>query len=621
MKGEAIKRRLASASLATAFGLVLALGVAAPATAEIDVAGWKFKEVTSQDVRLGSTLAFDSIHVVLPKLSGSDGPWDLFLQDLLTGAETRITDSREGEYGLALDGSHLAWVSRLGGDAESGVLRLHDLDTGTTKTIAQGMIMWEDHVQIVADHVAWTQLERMPGSDALKRGLYLYTISSGTTLRVGDGPANVSSGSGGNTAFDLSRTHLAFVKAGLVSAHPEVWLYDIQAATEDRLGVITEGLSHVSLEADLLTWAAPAGSGPAPFYAPSDIFLHRISTGVTEKIATIKTPEPYPKTDGRFVVGDDYPGDSIESTRVIWGYDADTGRHIDVSANEFLNFTPEISDGLVVWERGGELDSEIMAHDLLTGQTSQLSSNRAWMDGGAFVKDRTVIWWKHWFTNEVGVPEPPDRLLVATAPTSFASRFADVPGQHRFRTAILGMDELGIAGGYPLPGITGGHVSDGKDRVFRPDEPLLRAQLAKMLCEAFDLPVTEGLRSAFTDLGADDPANLYPQEYVAALTASGVIKGKTATRFDPFAPVTRAQAVTLLVRALDTFEPGLLKNISGQAPGAYYWEPPHLDNLRRAYANDLLSSTIDWLQRWDARVACSRGEAAQMLWNALELMD
>ncbi len=621
MKQGAMTRRMRALLLTGAVAVLTTLGFAAPASAEIDVAGWEFKEVTSQNVHLGFNMAFDSVHVVLPKLSGPDGPWDLFLLDLATGAETRITDSPEGEYGLALDGSHLVWVSRLEGDAESGVLRLRDLDTGAETTIAQGMIMWEDRVQIVGDHVAWTQLERVPGGDALQRGLYLYTISTGTTLRVGDGPANVSSGSGGNTAFDLSGTHLAFIKAGLVSTHPEMWLYDIPAATEKPLGVIAEGLAHVSLGADLVTWAAPAGSGPAPFYAPSDILLYRISTGVTEKIATIKTPEPYPKTDGRFVVGDDYPGDSTQSTRVIWGYDADTDKHIDVSANKFLNFTPEISDGLVVWERGGELDSEIMAHDLLTGQTTQLSSNRTWMDQLALVSDRTVVWWKSWFSNEVGVPEPADRFMVATAPAAFIGPFADVPGQHRFRTAILGMDELGIATGYPLPGITGGHVPDGKDRVFRPDEPLLRAQLAKMICEAFDVPVTETMTSVFTDLGADDPANLYPHEYVAALTAASVIKGKTATRFDPYAPVTRAQAVSLLVRALDAFEPGLLKNIAGQAPGAYYWGPPHADNLCKAYANDLLSSTIGWLQRWDARSTCTRGEAAQMLWNALELMD
>ncbi len=120
-----------------------------------------------------------------------------------------------------------------------------------------------------------------------------------------------------------------------------------------------------------------------------------------------------------------------------------------MSENQFLNFTPEIADGIVAWERGGELESEIMAYDLLTGQITQLSSNRTSMDQLALVNDRTVVWWKHWFSMETGVPEPPDRFMVATAPSSFVDPFADVPGQHRFRTAILGMDELGIATGYP----------------------------------------------------------------------------------------------------------------------------------------------------------------------------
>ncbi|MBN1321646.1 MAG: S-layer homology domain-containing protein [Thermoleophilia bacterium] len=619
--GTRVRKGLAAVALAGLLAVGALLASPGSARAEIDVAGWKFTDLTFRDVPIAFDLAFDSQRVAWAKLSDSGGLFDLFILDLATGVETRVTDSPEVEYGIALDGSHLAWVSGQEGDTESDVLRLRDLATGATTIIARGMIMWDDRVQIAGDHVAWTQFGRAPGSAASKRGLYLHTISSSTTVRVSDLPSNVSSGSGGNQVFDLSETHVAFIKDGQDSASPELWLYDIQAATAGKLGVITEGLEHVSLEAGLVTWAAPAGSGPASFYAPSDIFLHHISAGATEKIVTIKTPEPYPKTDGRFVVGDDYPGDSTQSTRVIWAYDANTGRHIDVSANKFLNFTPEISGGLVVWERGGELESEIMAHDLLSGQTTQLSCNRTWMDQLALVNDRTVVWWKHWCSMETGVPEPRDRFMVAGAPSSFVDPFADVAGQHRFRTAILGMAELGIAAGYPLPGITGGQVPDGRDRVFRPEEPLLRAQLAKMICEAFDLPVTETMTSAFADLGPDDPANLYPHEYVAALTAAGAIKGKTASRFDPYAPVTRAQAVTMLVRALDTFQPGLLKNISGQAPGAYYWEPPHLDNLRKAYANDLLSSIVDWLQRWDARTASSRGEAAQMLWNALELMD
>ena len=133
--------------------------------------------------------------------------------------------------------------------------------------------------------------------------------------------------------------------------------------------------------------------------------------------------------------------------------------------------------------------------------------------------------------------------------------------------------------------------------------------------------MSEDLVSPFTDLGPDDPGNLYPHEYVAALTASGVIKGKTATSFDPYSSVTRAQAVSILVRALDKFHPGALEKIEAEAPGAYRWDQPHLANLRKAYANDLLSSLVDWMQRWDAGAPCSRGEAAQLIWNALSLLD
>ncbi len=124
-----------------------------------------------------------------------------------------------------------------------------------------------------------------------------------------------------------------------------------------------------------------------------------------------------------------------------------------------------------------------------------------------------------------------------------------------------------------------------------------------------------------TDLGPDNPDNLYPHEYVAALSARGILKGVGAGRFDPYAALTRAQAASILVRALDELYPGLLTEEERQAPAAFYWEPPHLTDLRRAYANDLLAGTVDWLQRWDARVICSRGEAAQSTWNALALID
>jgi hypothetical protein len=585
---------------------------AGSAAATIDGAGWQFKDLSSHKVPITFEPAFDSARIAWTTHDTEQS--DVHLLDIATGVETQVTDTPAVESNVALDGNRLAWVSRATWDPTTPAeMWLRNLDTGATLHFAAGRVADQPGLQLVSDHLAWAQYDPAPaGQTGSQLALYVYTISAGTTTRVTDRLATGGGGYGGQTTFDLGETHIAFVEGASSGGDAEAWLYNLADLTRVKLGSSAAVSRHVSLEGDLVTWAAPAES-PGAAYQFSDIFLRRISAGTTEKIATIpRTSETFPKTDGRFVVWDTYLGSAsyTENLRMIQAYDSQSGQSIDVSHNLFLNFTPEVSDGLVVWSRGGELDSEIMAHDLVSGQTTQLSATRTWMDQAAQVHGRTVVWWTVWFSMEPG-PDLPDGFVVATAPDAFTDPFKDVAGTHRYRTAILGVTEQGIAGGYAA----------GAEREFRPEAPLLRAQFAKMICEAFDVPVTEDMGYPFTDLGPDVPDNLYPHEYVAALSATGILKGKTSSIFDPYSPVTRAQAVSILVRALDKFHPGLLANIEGQAPGAFHWDPPHVVNLKKAYANDLLSSLVDWVRRWDAGVSCNRGEAAQLVWNALSLID
>lgn len=581
---------------------------AGPAGAVVDVAGWHFTDLSALQIPITFQLAFDDQTIAWTKWDGNQT--DVYVMDIATKNLTQITATPEAEDSVALDQDQLVWVTRTSQDfSVPGEVRLYDLSTHETRVIGQGRVQPETGLQIVGDHVAWAQYDLVSEApDGLRLGLYVHTISTGSTVQITDQVSlGDGGGSGGSRSFDLGDAHIAFVKHGLPGQDTEVWLYDLQDGTSLKLGSSATDSRHVSFEGDLVTWAAAGEPAHGDSYGSYGILTHRISTGQTREIATREGPEPYPKTDGRFVVWDTYDG----NLRKIEAYDVQTEQLIDVSHNLFLNFTPEISDGLVVWERGGELDSEVMGHDLLSGQTTQLSTNRVYMDQASQVHGRTVVWWKYWFSMQPGPPEPPDEFVVASAPESPPAPFQDVDGLHRYRTAILGVYEQDIAGGYLV----------GGDRVFRPEAPLLRAQFAKMVCEAFGVPVTEDMAAEFTDLGADDPNSLYPHEYVAALSARGILKGVGAGRFDPYTPLTRAQAGSILVRALDELYPGLLTEEERQAPGAFYWEPPHLTNLRRAYANDLLASTVDWLQRWDARVTCSRGEATQLMWNALALID
>ena len=64
--------------------------------------------------------------------------------------------------------------------------------------------------------------------------------------------------------------------------------------------------------------------------------------------------------------------------------------------------------------------------------------------------------------------------------------FSDVPAGHPYAAAIDDLQSRGVIGGY----------FDGERRLFKPDNPVLRAQFAKMICGALAIPVTEGQAGA-----------------------------------------------------------------------------------------------------------------------------
>jgi Tol biopolymer transport system component len=604
---RSVKVFLAAVLVVAVSGLFL--GLASPAFATLDVAGWKFKDLRQLQIPVAFGLAFDAGHIAWAPMGGTNV--DVFVADTSTGAVTQVTDTATIESSVAMAGTKLAWISSASSDPTAPAdLVLYDLATRTSEVVAHARF-WEmgrGGPWIAGEYLAWVQLEIVAGETVPRQALYVRKLGTAATVKVVDRVyAGGGGSSSGDTSVGLDGSHVAFLTPGAAPSEYGVWLYDIPTGTTTRLGTAPGESRHVSLAGDLVTWMALPAHTDGGGYPTYDIQLYRISTGKTETIAQKTGPEAYPKTDGRFVVWDTYEGgDTYQSQlRKIRAYDSASDAVIDVSQNGLLNFTPEISDGIVVWERGGERFSQIMAHDLLTGQTTQLSDTRGLYNQASSVHGRTVVWWALSGDDYVGA------LTLGTAPVSFADPFADVGGAHRYRTAVEGLQQRGIAGGY----------QSGSQVLFRPDAPLLRAQFAKMVCEAFAVPVTEGLTSPFTDLGPNDPLSLYPNEYVAALASRGIIQGKTATLFNPFGQLTRGQAVSILVRALDKLRPWSVSALQAEAPGAYHWDAPHGVALKRAYANDLLTSLIDWLAQWGAYDVCTRGEAAQMIWNALSLLD
>ena len=294
------------------------------------------------------------------------------------------------------------------------------------------------------------------------------------------------------------------------------------------------------------------------------------------------------------------------------------------------------SDG-TLWTWGSNVKGElgdgttIERHD-----PARVGSETTWVSvaGGGFgginggvsmgLRSDGSLWtWGYGRHGEVGDGQRANRLtpfgvlqaakLPASSPT-----FTDVPATGPYYEAISAMAEAGAIDGYP-------------DGTFRPDNLVTRRQFAKMLVGAMALPVAEDdwrdTDPPFSDCGPDDPADLYPHDYIAVAKAHNLTAGKTATTFAPGDDITRAQMVTMVVRAAEYS--GAAQNsgvelAATDAGGAStfedYHDPVHGTNVHLADHNGLLQGLVVTGEpgAWITGHA-TRGEVAQVLWNLMKL--
>ncbi len=192
--------------------------------------------------------------------------------------------------------------------------------------------------------------------------------------------------------------------------------------------------------------------------------------------------------------------------------------------------------------------------------------------------------------------------------------FTDVSPGDPYYDAIQGMSQSRVINGYAV-GATGTFE-------FRPNNPVWRAQFAKMIDGALAMAVNEAMTSPFTDLGPDNPADLYPHEYVAAAYAAGITQGITSTTFGPWNNISRAQVVTMVVRALQNRFPALLTPPPAEYQNTWGtgFSPTHGENARIAEYNGLLSGLPLAGAASDPWAAMPRGEVAQVLWNMMGML-
>jgi alpha-tubulin suppressor-like RCC1 family protein len=269
-------------------------------------------------------------------------------------------------------------------------------------------------------------------------------------------------------------------------------------------------------------------------------------------------------------VGDGTTADRLVPTRV--GSDADW---VAISANAGNSMALKADGSLWAWGANGRSQSEL---------------------GDGTIVDRLS----------------PIEILRGLNTTLPANTFPDVPVTNCYYAAISAMAGLTIISGYP-------------DGTFGAEKLVLRKHFAKMIVGAMGLTVTEDdwqdSNAAFTDCGPDDPTSLYPHDYIAVAKAHNLTAGKTAATFAPDASITRAQMVTMVVRAAQNS--GItLKAVGTDYAGTFrnYSDPNHGGNVHLADCNGLLQGLqiVGAAFSWMGGNA-TRGEVAQVLWNLTQL--
>lgn len=182
---------------------------------------------------------------------------------------------------------------------------------------------------------------------------------------------------------------------------------------------------------------------------------------------------------------------------------------------------------------------------------------------------------------------------------SGTSRFTDVTGAGTpYWDEIEYVASQGIVTGYD-------------EGLFYPYDPLKRQQFAKMIVLALNRPVSGKETCPFTDV-LRIPGELYPYHYIAAAYQAGIVKGTTSKHFSPYRPVTRAELITMVVRAL-----GLPDPPANYTPSFGNFSATHYPNARKAAYAGLLDGLVGMGPSYDFLDRATRGEVCALLYALL----
>jgi outer membrane protein assembly factor BamB len=156
--------------------------------------------------------------------------------------------------------------------------------------------------------------------------------------------------------------------------------------------------------------------------------------------------------------------------------------------------------------------------------------------------------------------------LYAIGDKSIPTIFSDTPSDYWASSEISDLAQTGIIKGYP-------------DGTFKPENPVTRAEFAKMALLSLGLKEEQPENPTFPDV----PKDHWAYSYVEGAVKAGLIKGYPDGTFKPDGQVTKAEEMTVIVRG---------KKWETGTPSEFHFSDCQADTWFAAYVESALAQGI-----------------------------
>ncbi|MDO8240358.1 MAG: GLUG motif-containing protein [Candidatus Moranbacteria bacterium] len=272
-----------------------------------------------------------------------NGNYDIYLYNLTTQTETRITTDSSHQYEPAISGDKIIWQDYRNGNAD---IYLYNLTTQTeTQITTNGST--QSSPAISGDKIIWQDYRNSNNSD-----IYLYDLATQTETQITTNGSYLSSPaiSGDKIVWQDYR-----------SGNWDIYLYNLTTQTETRITTNSSEQSSPAISGDKIIWQDYRNGN-------YDIYLYNLTTQTETRITTDSSQQYEPAISGDKIVWYDNRNGSAD----IYLYNLTTQTETQITTDSSEQAYPAISGDKIVWQDNRNNGSNIYLYDLYTQNESQV---------------------------------------------------------------------------------------------------------------------------------------------------------------------------------------------------------------------------------------------------------